>query len=87
MTAGQNFMNFCEDLKLLAAVTDTGAASISWASLVQQITEAIRRDAQTDYARASTLALVRLCTTGTPTFTGPVAPAIPVTHFAVSLSL
>jgi hypothetical protein len=87
LTAGQNFMNFCADLKSLAQATSPAAVPQPWEDLLQQVTNAIKRDADIDFARPATLALIRLCGTGAIAVEGPVPPALPVDLFAVKLTL
>jgi hypothetical protein len=87
LTAGQNFMNFCADLKALAQATSVTAVPQPWEDLLKQVTNATKRDANVDFARPAVLALIRLCSEGAMTLEGPVPPALPVDLFAVKLTL
>jgi hypothetical protein len=85
LLAGQSFMNFCADLRDLIQATDTGAVAITWNSLIQMVTGAIKNDVEIDFARPTALAIVRLCGTQTAVVSGPVIA--PVNHFAVTIQL
>ena len=87
LVAGQNFMNFCADLESLFQTTSVTAVPQPWQDLLHQVTTAIKRDADIDFARPATLALLRLCGTHAMTVEGPIPPVLPVDLFAVKLSL
>jgi hypothetical protein len=89
MLAGQSFMNFCADLRALATELNGGSVGTTWEDLLQQITNAIRKDLDVDFIRPAALAIIRLCKNGgaPSAVTGPNSAAVPTDHFAVSITL
>ncbi len=87
LVAGQNFMNFCADLKALAQLTSVTAVGVTWKQVLDKVTKAIKNDSQVDFAAVATLAIVNLCRTGPITVEGPVSSATPTDLFAVTLTL
>jgi hypothetical protein len=87
MSAGQEFMNFCADLKALAQATDVTSVGETWEDLLTRVTTAIQQDTNVDFVSVTTLALLRLCRSGGITVEGPAAAAVPNSVFAVTLSL
>ncbi len=66
LLAASDFMNFCADLKTLAAHTEAGSGLNPWNDLVGRLKSIIQRDANQDFVAPASLALTRLCTNGQP---------------------
>jgi hypothetical protein len=80
-------MNFCAALGDLVRATDVNTTATTWNSLLQLITDAIKKDLNVDFLRPAALAAIRLCKSPVSIVDGPSGAAVPTDHFAVSIGL
>jgi hypothetical protein len=64
LQAGQGFMNFCDDLKTLAAGLANVKDSRQWSDLLNFLTALATKDVFIDYAKPTAAALLTLCSEG-----------------------
>ncbi len=64
LQAASDFMNFCADLRSLAASNSTGSGTTAWDSLVARLKSIIQNDVNQDFVAPASLALTRLCAAG-----------------------
>jgi hypothetical protein len=64
LQASAGFMNFCDDLKTLAAGLSTVQGSTQWNDLLNFLTNIVTKDVFIDYAEPTAAAILSLCSEG-----------------------
>lgn len=87
LLAGQEFMNFCEDLTQLRDLTTVSPTPVQWTTLIHDLATAIKNDTSVDFIRPTALALVHLCNRSTIEAVGPAPGMAPTNHYSVQVTL
>ena len=81
------FMNLCQDLSTLAALTLAGSVEAQWVQLVSRLKYIVANDLSRDFVVPTALALTRLCAGAQPALvSGPVSGLAPANSIAITLT-
>jgi hypothetical protein len=89
LDSGQDFMNFCDDLRQLAVQSAAVANNAQWDKLLHELDSDVHRDVALWFTRPTLLALVQLTKAGIQDVTGPAVtpPASSSAYFTVQFTV